>query len=89
MAPHAADDPLSIVDAVKAGDLAAVQRLARVPASVNAAEADGTTALHWAVRADHAAMVRVLLRAGANAKVANSTASRRCRWRPSTAAPPW
>jgi len=71
VAPHAADDPLSIVDAVKAGDLAVVQRLARVPASVNAAEADGTTALHWAVRADDAAMVRVLLRAGANARVAN------------------
>jgi ankyrin repeat protein len=38
---------------------------------VNAREADGTTALHWAARADDAAAVRTLLRAGARADVAN------------------
>ena len=35
------------------------------------AEADGTTALHWAVRADDLELVRLLLRAGANARAAN------------------
>jgi ankyrin repeat protein len=38
---------------------------------VNLSEADGTTALHWAVRADNTSMVQLLLRAGANANAAN------------------
>ena len=38
---------------------------------MNAAEADGTTGLHWAVRADDLETVRLLLRAGADAKAAN------------------
>ena len=38
---------------------------------VNAPEADGTTALHWAVRADDIESVQALLRAGAKANVAN------------------
>jgi ankyrin repeat protein len=60
-----------IVDAAKAGNLAAVQSLIRQRADVNAAEADGTTALHWASRADNVAMARALLKAGADAKNAN------------------
>ena len=40
-------------------------------ADVNRAEADGTTALHWAVQADDLELVTLLLRAGANAKAAN------------------
>src|SRR5580658_3231866 len=36
--------------------------------NVNARAADGTTALHWAVRADDSAMVASLLAAGADAK---------------------
>ena len=40
-------------------------------ADVNAALADGTTALHWAVQADDLDSVNLLLQAGANAKVAN------------------
>jgi uncharacterized protein len=66
-----ADDAASLLEAVKAGDVAAVQRLARSRAVVNAVEADGTSALHWAVRADDAAMVNLLLRAGADPKAAN------------------
>jgi uncharacterized protein len=42
-----------------------------VAAGVNAPEADGTTPLHWAVRADDLAKVNQLLAAGADAKVAN------------------
>jgi ankyrin repeat protein len=60
-----------LVDAVKAGDQATIRRLARNRAAVNAAEADGTTALHWAVRGDDAATVRLLLRAGAHVNVKN------------------
>jgi ankyrin repeat protein len=67
---HAASGP-PLVDAVKAGDRAAVQRLLRSGAAINTPEADGTTALHWAVRADDAPTVQLLLRAGANVNVAN------------------
>ena len=38
---------------------------------MNASEADGTTALHWAARADDLATVELLVRAGANVKIAN------------------
>ncbi len=38
---------------------------------LKAADADGTTPLHWAVRADDLEKVRSLLRTGANAKAAN------------------
>jgi ankyrin repeat protein len=38
---------------------------------VNMPEADGTTALHWAVRRGHTAVVRLLLVVGANANAAN------------------
>jgi ankyrin repeat protein len=65
----AAGSPL--IEAVKAGDRAAVQRLIRDRSAVNVPEADGTTALHWAVRADDDATTRLLLRAGANANAAN------------------
>jgi ankyrin repeat protein len=37
----------------------------------HADDADGTTELHWAVRADDADLVRTLLRAGADAQAAN------------------
>ena len=40
-------------------------------ANVNATEADGTTALHWAARADDQAAVDLLLRAGANVNAVN------------------
>ena len=40
-------------------------------AHVNMPETDGTTALHWAVRRDHLATVRVLLSVGADAKAEN------------------
>ena len=66
-----ADEATPLIDAVKAGDLATVQRLAQSREAVNVVEADGTTALHWAVRADSTTMVRQLLRAGANPRAAN------------------
>jgi len=60
-----------LVDAVKAGNAAAVQKLLAARAPVNEPEADGMTALHWAVRQDNEALVRQLLRAGATASAAN------------------
>jgi ankyrin repeat protein len=60
-----------LVSAVKAGDTAAVTALLAKKADPNAAEPDGTTPLHWAVRNDAGALVDRLLKAGANAKTAN------------------
>jgi len=60
----------TLIDAVKAGDRAAIRTLA-TRNTVNTAEADGMTALHWAVRADDADAVQLLIRAGANASAAN------------------
>ena len=65
----AAGTPL--IEAVKAGDHAAIRRLARDRAAVTASEPDGTTPLHWAVRADDASTVRLLLRSGAKVNAAN------------------
>jgi ankyrin repeat protein len=65
----AADAPL--IDAVKRGDHTAVHRLIEGKADVNAAEPDGTTALHWAARADDRETVAALLRRGANPAAAN------------------
>jgi ankyrin repeat protein len=45
--------------------------VACVAADINAPEADGTTPLHWAVRADDLAKVNKLLSAGADVKAAN------------------
>ena len=63
--------PLSLIDAVKAGDVATVRSLLAKKADVAATEADGTTALHWAVENDNDALVAILLTAGAKAQVAN------------------
>jgi ankyrin repeat protein len=56
---------------VKRGDHEAARTLLRDKSTVNKAEADGTTALHWAVQANDAALVTTLLRAGANVRLAN------------------
>ncbi len=67
-----AADGLDLIQAVKAGRHEAVRALlgdaasGDVRAALRAAEADGTTALHWAVRADDGELVRMLLRAGAD-----------------------
>ena len=61
----------SLPDAVKDGDRAAAIELLKQHADVNAAEPDGTTALHWAVRQDDGELVDRLIKAGANVKAAN------------------
>ncbi len=60
-----------LIDAVKTGNSTAAAALMQKKVDVNATEADGTTALHWAVRNDDAGLVDRLIRAGANAKVQN------------------
>src|SRR2546427_3716433 len=60
-----------LMDAVKSGNREAVSALVKQPGAVNVPEADGTTALHWAVRADDIATTQLLLRAGAKPGVAN------------------
>ncbi len=60
-----------IADAVMNRDAAAVRALLAAKADVNAAQPDGTTALHWAAHWGDPATAGQLIRAGANAKVAN------------------
>jgi ankyrin repeat protein len=54
-------------EAVRSGDLARVRALLGQHIDVNAPEADGSTALDWAVEADNAELTQVLLKAGASA----------------------
>jgi ankyrin repeat protein len=63
--------PSEVADAAMRGDKAAVQKLVAQRADVNAPQADGATALHWAVFRSDKEMVALLIRAGANAKAAN------------------
>ena len=60
-----------IIDAVKSGSTQAVSALLKQKTDVNAAEADGTTALHHAAYANNLELTRMLLRAGANANAVN------------------
>jgi ankyrin repeat protein len=60
-----------LVEAVKSGDATAAAALLAKGADVNAAEPDGTTALHWAVHRGDLDLVRRLLRAGARVNVRN------------------
>ena len=52
LASSAADVDVRLIEAVKSGNATAVQTLSRQRALVSAAEADGSTALHWAARLD-------------------------------------
>jgi ankyrin repeat protein len=54
------------------GDATAVSRLIRARGNVNAPQADGATALHWAVYREGVELVDILLRAGARVDAANS-----------------
>jgi len=56
----------SLVDAVARQDMARFEALLEQNVDVNAADKDGTLALHWAVHRDNAAMTRRLPTAGAD-----------------------
>lgn len=63
-----ADD---LIDAAKRGDVAAVKALLEKKVPVNAALADGTTALSWAVYHDNQPITEMLIKAGADVNAAN------------------
>jgi uncharacterized protein len=60
-----------IADAAMQGNVAALRSLLRQNADVNAPQIDGTTALHWAVRANNLELTELLIRAGAHVAEAN------------------
>jgi uncharacterized protein len=60
-----------LVDAVKTGDRAAVMALIARRVDVNAPEADGTTALQWAVHLNSLDLAERLIRAGASVNAKN------------------
>ena len=67
LATHAG--PLS--SAIKSGDASAARALLAEGAPANDADADGTTALHWAVHGGQAALVEALIAAGAKVDAVN------------------
>ena len=60
-----------IADAAMRGDSAAVEALLRQKADVNAAQADGATAIQWAAYRNDLELADLLIKAGANVKAAN------------------
>ena len=60
-----------LLEAVKHGDFTAARALIAGGADANAADPDGTTALHWAVDQDRVDLVDLLLDAGARATAVN------------------
>ena len=66
MSVFAAGSPL--IEAVKKQDVQAVRTLLKQQGNINATEADGFTALHWAAQRNDMQLVELLLGAGANAK---------------------
>ena len=60
-----------VADAAMRQDKAAVRALLKQRMDVNAAQADGTTALQWAAHFDDVETADLLLRAGASVKTAN------------------
>ena len=57
-----------VADAVMKRDVAALRALLQKKADVNAAQVDGSTALHWAVYHDNLQAADLLIAAGANVK---------------------
>src|SRR4051794_5787996 len=68
-ARHEAAAPL--IAAIRSGDRAAARTLIEQHANVNAAQADGSTALHWASYRDDLDAAAALIAAGAKTTAAN------------------
>lgn len=66
-----AAEPAKVADAAERRDAALVRTLLDAKADVNAAQVDGTTALHWAAYNDDAATATLLVRSGANVNAVN------------------
>jgi len=65
------DDAPKLADAIQNGDTPTALSLLKQHTDVNVPQADGTTALMWAVRENAAGMVDRLIKAGADVKAAN------------------
>src|SRR6476469_1445115 len=61
----------ALADAAEQRDKASVRALLGTGVDVNAAQVDGTTALHWAAYHDDAETVASLVRLGANVNAVN------------------
>lgn len=61
----------TVADFAMIGDTAAIRALLAKQADINAPQADGATALHWAVYRDDVALAKLLIGAGANVRAAN------------------
>ncbi len=67
----ATSSDLHLVEAVERGDRGGARLLLEQNADVNTAQADGTTALHWAAHWDDLEMAELLMGAGADVNAAN------------------
>ena len=63
---------MPLIEAVRQGDATAAHALLDDRADVNARQADGTMALHWAVRLDRLDLAELLMAAGADVMAANA-----------------
>jgi ankyrin repeat protein len=68
---RAAETDRRIIEAAKQGNRERVRSLLKEKVPVNASSTDGTTALHWAVRANDMEITRLLLQSGADVRVAD------------------
>jgi uncharacterized protein len=66
----AAPADLRLIDAVRKQDAKAVRSLIDAHVNVNAADVDGSTALHWAAQRDNAEITGLLIAAGAKVSAA-------------------
>src|SRR4051812_20444329 len=64
-------EPTLLIEAARKGETAAIRDLIRNTKEINAAEADGATALHWVSYHDDGEAAAALIRAGANVNAAN------------------
>src|SRR6476646_1929270 len=60
-----------LADAAEKSDRATVRSLIKQHVDVNATQADGMTALHWAAHLDDLETAKLLLKSGANAAATN------------------
>ena len=62
---------LTLVQAVKTGNVQTVREMVKAKADANVADPDGTTALHWAVQNGNVEIVDLLIRSGAKVAAMN------------------